>query len=195
MSKYNFERFFAKNVDGFWFDEEEHRYSVNGRMVPSVSSFLDSSGLKPHIPYKANGRERGKEVHRLTELYDVGMLPEDSEYKGYVEAWKLFLRETGAKILFSETMIFNERLNLAGTFDGILETNGELFIVDKKTGSLADWHKYQLAAYALIMEEPELKRYNLLLKPNGSYRVVMRADNKDIDEVRAKIEERNRMYQ
>ncbi len=188
---YSFEKFFAKNVPGFEFNEETHTYSIDGNVVPSVSSFLESSGLKPFIPYKSDGKPRGKRVHHLTELFDIGLYEHDEEYGGYVDAWEAFLLYEKAKVLFSETLVYNPVMNLAGTIDRFIEMNGKIYIEDSKTGSNADWHKYQLALYALIIEEPEIGRCNVVLKPNGKYRLIIRDDPQDIVKAGEKIFEKN----
>jgi hypothetical protein len=85
------------------FDPAGHRYTVAGERWPSVTEVLDPllelDGI-PRAVLKA-AAEFGTHVHMATDLFDKGVLDEpalDPHLAPYLAGWKLFLRDTGAKV-------------------------------------------------------------------------------------------------
>jgi hypothetical protein len=104
------------------FDAAEHRYTVAGKRWPSVTEVLDPllelDGI-PRAVLKA-AAEFGTHVHMATDLYDKGRLDEpalDPHLAPYLAGWKIFLRDTGAKVLASEVRVGHPKLKYAGTLD------------------------------------------------------------------------------
>lgn len=92
----------------------------------------------------------GTALHALTEKIDrgedIGMIPHDyvADIQAYEQATKVF------KNIFIEQFCVLDKFKIAGTPDRVVEYNGELYISDLKTGSIAYPHKIaiQLAIYA-----------------------------------------------
>jgi len=71
-------------------------------------------------------------------------------------------------------------IGLTGCPDRVGVINGERVIIDYKTGSTAQWHRLQLALYAILVERCGVngdrscridKRMNVYLASDGSYRL------------------------
>ena len=95
----------------------------------------------------------GSRVHRLLEGDGEGASPEEQPY---VDAWAKWLEATGTKVVAQEVPVVSTTLGYGGTVDLIAEVNGNLGILDVKTGKTVadrDGQVYleialQLAAYA-----------------------------------------------
>lgn len=97
--------------------------------------------------------KRGTYVHKATALDDEGALnyPDlDEELKPYVDGWRKFKAEMRPKILKIEHRVEIPELGISGTLDRLLEMNGQLWLVDLKTGGAAPWHKWQVALYSIL---------------------------------------------
>ena len=169
------------------FEESTHTYYWDGVEVPSVSSFLEKAEFKkPSAWYTPGAAERGTEIHRLTELFDLGLLDLSSDVvaqssdvvQGHLQAWAKFRRETGFRPHQVEIQLCNVTLWLAGTVDRIGDFHGRRAKVDLKTGSKAPWHKYQLAAYNLLDDSRDT-RVNVYTKADGTYKLQTYADPSD----------------
>lgn len=102
-----------------------YTFQENGsdRIVPSVSSVLaplvDYSGVPPEKLEWA--QERGKAVHKATELYDLGTLDHTSIHpliQRFLGSWLQFRRDTGFEPLFIEAFV-RSKLGYAGRLDRI----------------------------------------------------------------------------
>jgi len=156
------------------FDAEAHAYYIGESQVPSVTSILKDAGFMGHYNGTAK-RDRGTAIHEATELYDaLGILPDDDELVPFVKAWGKYLKETGAKILESEQQVYHEGLWYAGTLDRIVDFSPDASfpqraVLDIKSGSKADWHGLQLAAYALAEGSVIDTGIVVYLKESGRY--------------------------
>jgi hypothetical protein len=105
----------------------------------------------------AKARDRGTDIHALTETLDMGhriRIPKEhrAEVKSYL-AWRETRRPDW---LLIEKLVFNTRLKYGGTLDRVALIDGETWLLDIKTsGSVADkngrvWDemRLQLLAYA-----------------------------------------------
>lgn len=171
-------------ASGLEFDAEQHHYYFDGVRIPSVTQLLapvsfdyDSvpSGILQHAA------ERGTAVHLATEFYDDGDLDEDSidpEILPYVEAWRLFRRESGFVVFRSEVRVHSARHGFAGTFDCLGVLNKQLAIVEKKTtAQLHPSTAIQVSAYMRAFnegkprEEQAKRCYSVHLRRDGTYRL------------------------
>lgn len=175
------------------FDEDSHRYFVDGRPVRSVTQIL-SQGKD----FTGEGMQRalviGKEVHRLLELYDNGEVIEieslDAEIRPYLNAHERFCDACEYIPLFSEQIVYHPVHDYIGRMDRIALINSKLCLPDFKTGTsgVQNWMGLQLAAYAacvpLRMIEAEINNIGLRytgkfeinrkiirLKPDGKFRI------------------------
>ena len=143
------------------FDPAEHRYWLGERELPSVTRIIAPLVSFDGIPESVLtfAAERGRAVHRATELWDDDDLDIESldpALLGYLTAWQRFRRETGAVILQSERPRGSAALGFAGTPDRVaqLPTLGDrVWLLDIKTAlTLHDWMGVQLAGYKLLVE-------------------------------------------
>lgn len=175
------------------FDEASHVYRLEGKEIPSVTTFLKDAGFcSPSRFYTTEKRDLGTIVHQYTALYDQGFLTIDEidpELRGYLTAWKEFRENTSFVARGIETIVWSKSLWLAGTVDRFGTIGQQEAIIDIKTGKKAAWHKYQLAAYNLIRESEAL-RVNVYLTAEGKYSVQTWGDATDYATVLRALESR-----
>ena len=109
------------------------------------------------------GRE-GTQVHNAIEDYingkELNWLNEWGEAKYSLEVWKMILKfvdfwETYKPTLITtETHLFSDQLQIAGTADLVCEIDGEIWLLDFKTSNaLYKTYDLQLACYATAWNE------------------------------------------
>jgi hypothetical protein len=168
------------------FDEENHKYTVDGVVVPSVTQLLrpispDFERINPEVLERK--RALGSAVHLACELDDTGELDDVSthpEVFGYVLAWRKFKSDTGAAVLMNEQRLYHRTLRFAGTLDRLVQVrNGDVYLIDLKTSiSMHDSYGVQLAGYQLLIDDDtsipttKLARKGLQLKADGAYKLV-----------------------
>lgn len=136
------------------FDPIEHVYQLNGARVPSVTEVLkpleDFSMVRPDVLEAA--RVFGQHVHEACDLFDRDELDWSSlapDLVPYVEAWKLFIEESGAIVVASEVQVAHEKLGYAGSPDKVLAWGNRVVIPDlKATAIVPRTVGPQTAAYA-----------------------------------------------
>ena len=162
------------------FDENRHRYYLNGALVPNVTAVLEGAGL---IDYGFLGARcqlylaRGQAVHRATADDDHGILAEDSmppEIVEYLEAWRAFKRTYCFRPMLIEHRVSNPRYGYAGTLDRVGSIrDGTEILLDIKTGVAPAWTAVQVAAYAACLPHPRTRRRRCVeLHRDGTYRVI-----------------------
>ena len=164
------------------FDEAEHRYMVDGRIIPSVTQIISTVGLYEFDFVSddtlAVAAERGRNVHSMIEFFEQGELDFntiDQELQGYFDAY-LEIKKVGllpAHPIRIEYRAWSEKYNYAGTIDQEFEGD---WLNDHKTGSKSPVHGLQLSAYWLMLHpDMSLKPKKLTcdyLSRDGSYEVV-----------------------
>lgn len=145
------------------FEESNHRYTVNGKIIPSVTQIISAVGLY-EFDYVSKqtlavAAERGRFVHSIIEYYEKGTLDEssiDPDLRGYFDAY-LAAKSSGQLPANRPTAIeergYSEKYMYAGTID---QMYGERWIHDHKTGPKSPVHGLQLSAYWLRIH-PDLK--------------------------------------
>lgn len=80
----------------------------------------------------------GTALHTLSELVDDGeVLPElTSEVLADLDAYRVTMADSGLKVLASEQFVVHDEVGAAGTFDRIVEYQGQRYIADLKTGRI-----------------------------------------------------------
>jgi len=164
------------------FDEEAHRYTVNGKIIPSVTQIIGSVGLYEydHVPAEtlAVAAERGRIVHTYIEWYELGILDENSidpELGGYFEAY-LRLKSSGklpAKPTRIEYRGYSEKYGYAGTLDQLYNDD---WVNDHKTCLPSPTHGLQVSAYWVMLhpniaEKPRKVTCDYLTK-DGDFELV-----------------------
>jgi len=161
------------------FDPEEHRFTAEGRPVPSVTGVLKDLGFIDTRWYNDEARDRGTYVHAACTFIDEERLnwkkvPE--QYQGYLKAYIAWKDYTKFRIQSNEVLVSNREFWYAGWVDKVGILWRHKTIIDLKTGGEADWHKLQSAAYGLCFPRKP-QRYTLYLKEDGKY--SMKASHDD----------------
>lgn len=111
--------------EGLCFDKEHHRFTVNGKALPSVTQILRHEGIIPDMKYVTDrGLLRGTYVHSATEYFDNGTLDEstvDEEIKPYLDCYKQFKADYSGKITHAEKRLWHPVYNYAGIVDRITD--------------------------------------------------------------------------
>lgn len=162
--------------DVLTFDEERHEYRFGGIVVPGVTQILrpltSFDGIPRHV-LEAKA-DLGRRVHLACQLDDEDDLDEASveeDVAPYLEAWRSFLRDTGAEVVENERQVYEPTFRYAGTLDNVLRLNGALWLVDKKTCfSLPLAVGPQTAAYLRALGRHGMRRAALRLREDGTYR-------------------------
>jgi hypothetical protein len=166
------------------FDEENHTYTVDGVVVPSVTDIcgiIPKLGIVPSAIINQAAR-RGSLVHELCQLVDYGCdkdgIPCPPDLVGYVLAYMRFTRDYKPEWEMIEHKLYSPHFEYAGTLDRYGKIDGKPVLLDIKTSTspnrptLISW-ACQLAGYADLLDTPgPLSMVDLQLKKNGTYRVI-----------------------
>lgn len=166
----------------FRFDVGKHRYYYEDIEVPGVSSILKAGNLTNigFIPRDVLERSSrfGVAVHKTTELYDKGILDEDSldlNLRGCLDAWIKFKADTGFVVEHNEAKVFSKKYFYMGTLDRIGLKEGTRTVVDLKTGLVYPSMAIQLSGYqeafneGLKVKDKATHRLVVQLKEDGTY--------------------------
>ena len=127
-----------------FYDEEQHKYYVNGEEKPSVTeianpiSFERLTALQQSLLERA--RARGTRCHELFEEYllmgelDIDQI--ETEYIPYVQQFILWCKTYRPKVIYTERKLFGDEF--CGTCDLIAYVDNKPIIVDYKVTSVAD---------------------------------------------------------
>lgn len=164
--------------------ESDHTYWMFGGEVPGVTTILKAAGLYNESFFTEESRNRGTYIHKACLYHLQGDLAEENipeEYRGYVEAFKLFMAESECKPIVEqcEVPLFSNVFRYAGIPDMPCMFKGRMSLVDFKTGAETPVTGIQLAAYVQLMDTPA-DRYGLYLKADGKYRLIPYCDRKDL---------------
>lgn len=154
--------------------------------LPRVTEVLRTEGISDfsHVPQDIMDRAQkfGNAVHKMTELWDKGILNIDILDKNlvpYLEAWKKF--KTDYKIYIApdddiEKHFVSKKWGFCGTPDRIVYVGQKLTLIDiKSSTSMYASTELQTAAYQILVEENSTckvnQRWGVQLKEDGSYKV------------------------
>lgn len=175
------------------FDAETHTYTVNGKVVPSVTQVLkpayDFSAVPPDVLERK--RQIGVATDRAITLWLNKELDESSivePWAGYFQGWLKFWSESGltdADVAEVQPILAHPVMALAGTPDLVLRL-GEWAVVDVKTANAHHpaW-ALQTAGYKELLnaqserQDRVQKRFALRLRPDGTYRLDEHTDKSD----------------
>ena len=132
------------------FDEEEHRYYLDGTELPSVTTILTEAGLKGAAWYKPEYALIGKRRHKAVELYNLGTLDWSTVHEDdlkYMEGFILALKELDIVVEKAEQMMYHELYRYAGTVDMLGTVREAPFVIDLKGVTHERWHELQLILY------------------------------------------------
>lgn len=160
------------------FDEKSHTYTLDGRVVPSVTQIIAPlyEGAFDLINAERLERKRnlGRALHYATELDDVGNLDESTlseALRPYLSAWRTFRDDHKVQVIAAEQPLAHSAFFFAGTIDRMLLIDGSIWKIDLKT--TAELHRavgVQLAGYSFLGGAAE-HHGALRLLPDGTYRL------------------------
>lgn len=168
-------------MEGLVFDAERHRYTLDGKKLPGVTTILKPissahyAGVDPEV--MARAAQLGQAVHRVIELDVLGELDTDTldpQLIPYYRGWRIFLRESGFQAQLSEQQLASRRHGYAGTLDLFGRLNRLASLVDaKRVAVIVRSTGPQTFAYGQLVREARpdllgpdepLRRYALHLK-------------------------------
>lgn len=181
-----------KNMAKLLFFDEEHKYTLDDEVIPSVSEvvrFISREVYGDVNQYMLDmAADRGTKVHKATELLDKYNTVEcEEEYIPYVQAYIQWRKDNGIKsenIVEIEKSYGNAEMSYAGTLDRIIKMGDEYWLVDLKTSSSPQKRLWGacLNGYKLLWEAANegkkiSKMMDLQVKKDGTYSVVEIEDN------------------
>jgi ATP-dependent exoDNAse (exonuclease V) beta subunit len=116
---------------------------------PTIS---EDKAVRAHLETRDEAASRGSTIHSLLEVYRasgevVSTLP---IYRGYYTAFKSWVEKNQPRFIKQEETLVDHELKIAGTYDGLAEINGKIYLIDFKTnkeGRLFPEVELQLSAY------------------------------------------------
>lgn len=138
----------------FRFDPDGHRYLVENRQVPNITTMLETTGWVDSTWYTEEGRRRGTAVHRLTTDYDLGALELatcTSEFKHYLLHYADAVRIVRPAWQHVEVPFVHEQFRFGGRPDRVGRVFGALAVVEIKSGAPEKSHGVQLALQAYLV--------------------------------------------
>lgn len=179
------------------FNDADHTYKLDGGAVPGVTSVLEPyTGLEfVNWELLKAAAEFGNHVHQACHLFNMDDLhwgSLDPALIPYVEAWRDFLRDSGAVVIESEERVYSARHGYAGTLDTTCLLKKTKRIYDIKTGTtVPKTVGPQIAAYNQARREMTgeslMRRYCVHLKGDGKYNVVPLKNPRDWDIFKAAL--------
>jgi hypothetical protein len=162
------------------FEEDAHRYAVDGRTVPSVTQILSSVYGDLIWPWRNEyAMDRGRKVHQALHLWvlrDLDVKSLSPYIAGYVAAGIRFLMETGFVIRTAEHRMYSNVYGYAGTLDLIGDLDRRSALADWKTGEPGYACGPQTAAYSQLWQEETgeviKQRFGVHLHEDGSYHLI-----------------------
>jgi len=178
------------------FDPAEHKYTVDGEVLPSVTEILSSVGIPDFSKVPKETLDAalvfGKCAHIMTELYDRDDLDIDGldpELRPLLDQWieakKILEIPSIADGLHVEEPVCTKEY--AGTPDRFWFRNNALFIPDVKTGIDSEVAPFQTFAYAGAIQycypnvANRIRRYSVhLIRGAKTCKIVEHKDAMDM---------------
>lgn len=153
------------------YNDDLHKYTIDGKPVPSVSQIVYNNVDDYLFASKAAmnaAAQFGTVVHELAHWHNTGKkvrlgpavsdhgkpLIVEQDHLDHLDQFKTILRANKFTVVGSEVLLYSLQRKYAGRTDGlILDENGLLWIFDIKTGKLDPRAALQMGGYALAAEE------------------------------------------
>lgn len=160
------------------YDEENHKYYVDGEEKPSVTdiaspiSFERLDNLQKVLLERA--KARGRRCHEIFEEYllmgDIDIEEIETDYIPYVQQFILWAKTYRPKVIYTEKKMFSNEF--CGTCDLVCEIDKNVLIVDYKVTSAADKKSLsvQLEGYYRLCQKYDIDiddTYYLHIKKDG----------------------------
>lgn len=179
----------GSEYEGLEFDQRLHEYRLNGSALPSVTTILKVFCCYDGVPSGVleAAAERGRAVHDITELHDLGMIDFveiGNDMRPYLDAYTKFLSVKKPEIISIEKQTYHPLLKYAGTLDREYVIDGKRTLVDiKSTHSMLPTTGPQTWAYADAENAHRAKsdqikaRAGLQLKRDGTFELFQYKDD------------------
>lgn len=145
------------------FDEETHKYTINGIEYPSVTEICEPISFKRLDALSKNvleqAKQRGKEIHELCEEYaliqEITDDMRESQYSPYIANFIEWFKTYQPNVIYAEKSLFSAKLGYCGTCDLLCEIDNKLTLVDYKATSAIDKKSLsvQLVGYKRLLAE------------------------------------------
>jgi len=163
-------------------DVAQHRYSLNGRDLISVTTALTEAGMVDGKHFNEEARLRGQYVHQCIALFAEDALDDESVdpiVRPYFNGFRAFMRDTGVTLEVVERLVCDPALGYAGTLDaiGIWPKTGKRALFDWKSGFFPPMAGPQTAGYLRCARDwypagTRIARAGLHLRGDGTYRLM-----------------------
>lgn len=166
------------------FQDEGHIYRLDGIEIPSVTTVIKEAGLSDFSKVNPELLERackfGTAIHTAIQLSVKGTLDHDSLDSAllpYLNQYRAFCSDFQYTPKEMEYQVFNKNLGVAGTIDQLGYIQGELTLVDIKTGHFKASDMVQVSAYGYLYP---VNRVLILYLTGNGYKVqeIKRQDRK-----------------
>lgn len=145
--------------NNFFFDEVEHIYHLNNRIIPSVTQILQAEGITDYSFADESDRDFGTAGHSVTELWDKGVLDIETIAEPLIpclEVWKKFLKDFEVILFLGgiEKPIYSSRYLFGVTPDRVGLVNNKVTVIEIKfSKAIQRSTGIQLAAQAIASTE------------------------------------------
>ena len=140
------------------YDPASHEYRIDGVLVPHVTAILRD--LLPGWDASEYHLALGQANHACYAMLARGQeFDADPECQPYVEAWRVWRAANKVEFSYIEQVVGSERYQYGGTLDFLATVGGRLVVGDYKA-TITPATEWQLAAYALALEECEAMKIN-----------------------------------
>lgn len=158
------------------YDDDKHKYIVDGKEVPSVNKIIDkvfSREYRGDPFYGEIGTASAKAIELdLREDLDESSI--DEYVKPRLEAFRKWKEEKEAEVLYAEMPLYAN--GIAGRFDGLFKLGNANWLIDYKCVKQLQHFtvKIQLAGYSELIHHNNILEYlprfaALQLKEDGTY--------------------------
>ena len=150
------------------YDDDAHVYRLGPKIIPGSTDILKDAGFQ----YPPGNMEMGRAVHMATQFDDEGVLDPATvtdDVFGYLEAWRVFRRDTG----FESDRIEEPNVNVALAFGAVLDREGcwhrgkRRVLVELKKYSPPYFTGLQLALQDLTLPAVTLPRDRIAVQLNA----------------------------
>lgn len=145
--------------NSFIFDEKDHIYRLNNRIIPSVTQILQAEGITDFSHCDDSDRDFGKAGHKVTELWDKGKLDIKTISEPLIpclDLWRKFLKDFDVTIFPGaiEKPIYSSRYLFGTTPDRVGLVNDKVTVIELKfSKAIQKSTGIQLAAQAIASTE------------------------------------------
>jgi hypothetical protein len=155
------------------FDEEAHRYTYEGRVIPSVTQVI-SAVLPGAFQAGEWYLQRGRAVHACAAFIAQGVsFKSDPQIAGQVQAIQRFFDEVKPEVISCEEKMVSSLYRFAGTPDLVCKIGKTTMIIDFKASCEANRLALQLGGYSVLYEATRKKTINngrgVIIKSDGTY--------------------------